>query len=55
MKAFINVDNTIDLITNSSSELFVLKADKQKQVIVDLINTAFLKANIDFSVTSDDI
>lgn len=36
----INVSNTIDLITNSSSELFVLKG-KTKEVIIELLNTVY--------------
>lgn len=32
------MDHIIDLITNSSSELFVIKADQSKQVFVEMIN-----------------
>jgi len=38
--AFLHIDNMIDLITNSSSELFVIKASLSKDVIVEMVNEA---------------
>jgi len=35
-----NVDNAIDIITNSSSELFVLKADSNK-IVVELLESVY--------------
>lgn len=46
----IGVDNTIDLITNSSSELFVIKGDKQKAAIVEMMNEAFKARGLDITV-----
>jgi hypothetical protein len=40
MIAVIYIDNVIDLITNSSSELFVIAADKPKEIILALVNDA---------------
>lgn len=37
----IRIENSIDLITNSSSELFVIKGDKQKEMILEMMNQAF--------------
>lgn len=36
----LRVDNTIDLITNSSSELFVIKSTKQKDVVIKMLEKA---------------
>ena len=35
----IRIDNSIDIITNSSSELFVIKGDRQKQDLIELLNS----------------
>ena len=42
----LRVDNAIDLITNSSSELFVIKGDKQKEMVIEMISEAFKNNNI---------
>lgn len=36
--AIIQIDNFIDLITNSSSELFVIRADQAKEYLLELLN-----------------
>jgi hypothetical protein len=38
--AFFKINHVIDLITNSSSELFVLEAKTNKRLIVELVNEA---------------
>jgi len=38
--AFLKIDHTIDLITNSSSELFVMEAKTSKQLVVEMLNEA---------------
>lgn len=38
MKALIRVENIIDLITNSSSELFVIQGTLEREVLAALIN-----------------
>lgn len=38
--AFIRIDNMIDLITNSSSELFTIKADQPLEIIEALVKEA---------------
>ena len=35
----IRIDNSIDIITNSSSELFVIKGNRQKQDLIELLNS----------------
>lgn len=40
MKYKLKIDNAIDLITNSSSELFVIKGDKTIDMVVELVNEA---------------
>ncbi|HKZ43146.1 MAG TPA: hypothetical protein VJ044_19465 [Candidatus Hodarchaeales archaeon] len=37
-KAFINIHSFVDIITNSSTELFVCDTDKSVEVVEDLIN-----------------
>jgi len=36
----IKIENCIDIITNSSSELFVIKADKKKEIIYEMVKDA---------------
>lgn len=38
--AIIRIENCIDIITNSSSELFVIKADKKKEIIFEMVKDA---------------
>lgn len=45
----LRIDNTIDLITNSSSELFVIKSTKQKEVIIKLLEKA-LEGIYDYNI-----
>ncbi len=40
MIVFIKIDHIVDLITNSSSELFVIENKITKQTIVELLNSA---------------
>ena len=37
---FIKIDHILDLITNSSSELFVIKNTMEKNILIELVNTA---------------
>lgn len=48
--AFFYVDNMIDLITNSSSELFVLKADQPQDMIERLV-LSVMDVGYSFTVT----
>ena len=50
--AFLKIDHVIDLITNSSSELFVLEAKTNKKLVVELVNEALQGAT---SITEDSI
>ncbi len=50
--AFFKINHVIDLITNSSSELFVLEAKMNKKLIVELVNEALKGAT---SITEDSI
>lgn len=52
MIAFLKINHVIDLITNSSSELFVLEAKMNKKLIVELVNEALKGAT---SITEDSI
>jgi len=38
--AFISIDHVVDLITNSSSELYVIKATGAKEILLELVNEA---------------
>jgi len=38
--AFIRIDSIVDLITNSSSELFVIENKMTKEVLIELVNNA---------------
>ncbi len=38
---FIRIDNIIDLITNSSSELYVIENKMAKSLLVEMLNEAF--------------
>jgi hypothetical protein len=49
--AFLKIDHTIDLITNSSSELFVMEAKTSKQLVVEMLNEA-LKGATSVSINS---
>lgn len=49
--AFLKIDHVIDLITNSSSELFVMEAKVSKDLIVEMINES-LKGTTSVSVDS---
>jgi len=48
--AFINVDHVIDIITNSSSELFLIKANQEQKVIEDLVKEALPMIGYSFEV-----
>lgn len=48
--AFIQIDNMIDLITNSSSELFVIKADKPKEMLAELCREALRDYRPNFTI-----
>ena len=48
----LRIDNTIDLITNSSSELFVIKSTKQKEVIIKMLEKA-LEGIYDYTINLD--
>ena len=50
----IRIDNSIDIITNSSSELFVIKGDRQKQDLIELLNSEIGKV-VTFNDWSVDI
>ena len=50
----IRIDNSIDIITNSSSELFVIKGDRQKQDLIELLNSEIGKV-VTFNEWSVDI
>ena len=50
----IRIDNSIDIITNSSSELFVIKGDRQKQDLIELLNSEIGKV-VPFNDWSVDI
>lgn len=47
---FIRVDNVIDLITNSSSELFTIRANMAQSIIEELVVKAMDGLPYDFSV-----
>lgn len=47
--AFIRIDSMIDIITNSSSELFVIENTMAIPVLVEMTNTAL--SNTGFSIT----
>jgi len=38
--AFIRIDSIVDLITNSSSELFVIENKMSKELLIELVNKA---------------
>jgi hypothetical protein len=38
---FIRIDNMIDLITNSSSELYVIQNKMAKSILIEMLNEAF--------------
>ena len=42
---FIHIDSMIDIITNSSSELFVIENKLAKPLLVELVNTALTGTN----------
>ena len=50
----IRIDNSIDIITNSSSELFVIKGNRQKQDLIELLNSEIGKV-VTFNDWSVDI
>ena len=50
----IRIDNSIDIITNSSSELLVIKGDRQKQDLIELLNSEIGKV-VTFNDWSVDI
>ncbi len=50
--AFIRIDSMIDLITNSSSELFVIENTMAKPMLVELVNEALKGFS---SIDEDDI
>jgi hypothetical protein len=50
----IHIDNMIDLITNSSSELYVIENNMAKTLLVEMLNEAFKGTNRKFNEFSID-
>lgn len=44
----VRIDNCINLITNSSSELFIIKGDLQKEIVLEMMNASFENVGIDY-------
>jgi len=51
MKVKIPIHSIIDIITNSSSEIFTISSDKTKEFVIDIVNSFCKDKNLNFRLT----
>lgn len=51
----INISSIVDIITNSSSEIFTIKTDKTREFVADMINSFCLHNRVEYKLDLADL